>query len=95
MNGQVATTVSLVEIDLTAAHFKGLSLHVVFMLIPMLHNHRREDHGKILESMTHIVEDGHLTPLLDDSSFTLTDVGQAHERLASGQAVGKVVVTND
>lgn len=24
---------------LTTAHFKGLSLHVVFMLIPMLHDH--------------------------------------------------------
>ena len=36
LNGQVATTVSLVALDLSPAHFKGLSLHVVFMLIPML-----------------------------------------------------------
>ena len=41
LNGQVTTTVSMLEIDLTAAHFKGLTLHVVFMLIPMLHNHKR------------------------------------------------------
>ena len=34
LNGHVATTVSLCELDLTLAHFKGLSLHVVFMLIP-------------------------------------------------------------
>ena len=29
LNGQIATTVSLVELDLSVAHFKGLSLHVV------------------------------------------------------------------
>ncbi|MDF1837819.1 MAG: zinc-binding dehydrogenase, partial [Planctomycetota bacterium] len=48
LNGNVASTVSLCELDLTLAHFKGLSLHVVFMLIPMLHNHRRADHAQIL-----------------------------------------------
>mgnify|MGYP001811950718 CR=1 FL=1 len=51
LNGQIASTVSLCELDLTLAHFKGLSLHVVFMLIPMLHDHDREadiahEHGK-------------------------------------------------
>ena len=45
LNGNVATTVALVELDLAPAHFKGLSLHVVFMLIPMLHNHRRRNTG--------------------------------------------------
>lgn len=44
LNGDVATTVSMVEMDLTTAHFKGVSLHVVFMLIPMLHNEKREEH---------------------------------------------------
>jgi len=39
LNGQVATTVSLLELDLSPAHFKGLSLHVVFMLI------QRTSHG--------------------------------------------------
>ena len=55
LNGQVATTVSLLELDLTPAHFKGLSLHVVFMLIPMLYDHKREEHGAILAlSLIHI-----------------------------------------
>ncbi|MEO0527752.1 MAG: zinc-dependent alcohol dehydrogenase family protein, partial [Bacteroidota bacterium] len=56
LNGHIATTVSLCELDLTLAHFKGLSLHVVFMLIPMLHNHKREEHGKILKNIAQIVE---------------------------------------
>ncbi|MBT8207054.1 MAG: zinc-dependent alcohol dehydrogenase family protein [Acidimicrobiia bacterium] len=94
LNGQVATTVSLCELDLSTAHFKGLSLHVVFMLIPMLHNHKRHEHAKILRDLTRIVDSGALVPVLDEERFSLKDVGQAHARLESGQAMGKVVVEN-
>jgi NADPH2:quinone reductase len=59
LNGQVATTVSLLELDLTPAHFKGLSLHVVFMLIPMLYNQQREQHGAILAKLAEIVDTAH------------------------------------
>lgn len=92
LNGNIATTVSLLELDLTPAHFKGLSLHVVFMLIPMLHDHRREEHGKILATLGEIVDAGDLTPLLDKDRFDLTQAGDAYDRLAGGQATGKVVV---
>jgi NADPH2:quinone reductase len=94
LNGQVASTVSMVELDLSVAHFKGLSLHVVFMLIPMIHNYKREDHAQILNAITDIVEAGDLTPILDEQEFSLAEVAQAHDRLSSGQAMGKVVVTN-
>ncbi|MBF7073544.1 zinc-dependent alcohol dehydrogenase family protein [Glaciecola sp. MH2013] len=94
LNGQVASTVSLVEIDLSTAHFKGLSLHVVFMLIPMLHNVNREIHGAILEEIAKIVEAGELMPVLDESDFTLEDVAKAHQRLESGKAMGKVVISH-
>ena len=94
LNGQVTSTVSLCELDLSLAHFKGLSLHVVFMLIPMLHDHRRQDHGDILKQIAKIVESGHLMPLVDERRFDLTQVGDAHALLESGQAVGKVVVEN-
>lgn len=93
LNGQVATTVSLLEMDLSLAHMKGLSLHVVFMLIPMIHNVRREEHGEILAELTKIIEAGGLTPILDDPAFTLEQIGEAHARLASGKATGKVVVS--
>ncbi len=93
LNGQVATTVSLLELDLSLAHFKGLSIHVVFMLIPMLHNVKREAHGKILSELSTIVDQGSLTAVVDEPMYTLEDIGNAHERLASGKATGKVVVT--
>ena len=93
LNGQIATTVSMAEIDLTPAHFKGLSLHVVFMLMPMLHNHKREQHGEILTKLAEIIDAGKLTPIVDEPHFTLEEIGKAHDRLASGQAMGKVVVS--
>jgi len=92
LNGQVTTTVSLLELDLTPAHFKGLSIHVVFMLIPMLYNHNREEHGEILAKLSEIVDAGELQPLLDEKQFNLTEAGEAYDRLSSGQATGKVVV---
>lgn len=94
LNGHVSTTVSLLELDLSTVHFKGLSLHVVFMLIPMLHNFKREKHGEILQSLAKIIESGSLKPLLDENRFSLDEVGQAYAHLESGQAIGKVVVEN-
>jgi NADPH2:quinone reductase len=93
LNGHVATTVLLAEIDLTPAHFKGLSLHVVFMLIPMLHNHKRQQHGEILAKLAKIIDEGHLVPVLDNIEFNLEDAGKAHDRLASGEGMGKVVIS--
>lgn len=92
LNGHVTTTVSLLELDLSPAHFKGLSIHVVFMLIPMLYDHKREEHGAILAKLSEIVDAGALKPLLDETRFGLEEVGKAHERLTSRQAIGKVVV---
>jgi len=94
LNANIVSTVSLCELDLTLAHFKGLSLHVVFMLIPMLHNYKREVHAQILKSVAEIAEAGALKPLLDEERFTLEEVGKAHARLESGSAIGKVVVEN-
>ncbi|MEM0945651.1 MAG: zinc-binding dehydrogenase, partial [Pseudomonadota bacterium] len=92
LNGHVVSTVALVELDLSVAHFKGLSLHVVFMLIPMLHDHRREAHGAILKTLADIADAGALTPIVDEPRFSMADVGLAHDRLASGKAIGKIVM---
>ena len=75
-------------------HFKGLSLHVVFMLIPMIHNYKREQHREILRNITKITEAGDLKPLLDEQQFSLESVEEAYARLESRKAIGKVVVEN-
>ncbi len=92
LNAQIASTVALVELDLSLAHFKGLSLHVVFMLIPMIHNYKREEHAEILRKLADIVDAGVLHPVLDEQCFSIEEVAKAHDRLSSGQAMGKVVV---
>lgn len=94
LNGQIASTVSMCELDLTVAHFKGLSLHVVFMLIPMLHHFKRHQHGEILRDLALIVSSGGLTPVLDEEQFSLEQAGLAHARLESRKAMGKVVISN-
>jgi len=92
INGQIATTTSMLSLDLLPAHMKGLSLHVIFMLIPMLHNTKREEHGAILSELTKIVESGGLIPILDENHYSFEQVGDAYARLTSGQGMGKVVI---
>ncbi|MBK1856065.1 zinc-dependent alcohol dehydrogenase family protein [Verrucomicrobiaceae bacterium 5K15] len=92
LNGQIATTVSMCELDLTPAHMKGLSLHVVFMLIPMLHHHQRSEHGRILAELAKIAEAGALRVVLDENRYSLEQANEAHARLESGKGMGKVVV---
>ena len=92
LNGQVITIVSRYEADLSPMHVKGLTLHVVFMLIPLLHNVGRSRHGEILQQAATLVDQGALRPLLDPGRFSLPDLSAAHRHAESGRAVGKVVV---
>ncbi len=87
LNGHVATTLALAELDLSWAHLKGASLHVIFMLIPMLHDKNRADHGVILAELAKLVDSGALKPVLDKSQFALEEDGAAYDRLASGKVV--------
>jgi len=92
LNGHVASTVALVELDLSPAHFKGLSLHVVFMLIPMIHDAQREAHGAILKTLADLVDAGVVKPVLDTERFGFDEAGAAYARLTAGQTMGKVVI---
>lgn len=92
LNGRVVTIVSQYTADLTPMHRKGLSLHVVFMLIPLLDGIGRGRHGEILHKVADLVDAGGLRPLVDPRRFGLEDLPDAHRHLESGQAVGKVVI---
>lgn len=92
VSGQVAVIVASYSADLTPMHIKGLSLHAVFMLIPLLHGIGREAHGRILAEVARLVDAGKLEPLIDAERFSLHQVGQAHAKLESGRALGKLVI---
>jgi len=92
INGTIATTVTRGMHDLSLMHAKGQTLHAVFMLLPLLTNHGREAHGKILAQAAEIVAQKQLHPLIDPHQFTLAETSQAHALMESGNAHGKVVI---
>ncbi|WP_036478373.1 zinc-dependent alcohol dehydrogenase family protein [Myxosarcina sp. GI1] len=93
LNGTVVSTVARSSPDLSLLHAKGLTLHLVFMLIPMLHKLGKEHHGEILTQLVKAVDEGQVKPLVDRHTFTLAEVAAAHRLLESGKAIGKVTLT--
>ncbi len=79
--------------DLGAAFIKGLTIHMVFQPLPLLHDVGRVRHGQILREVARLADEGKIRPLLDPERFAFTEVADAHRRLESGQAVGKVVLS--
>lgn len=90
-NGSVVNIQARGQHDLGLAHLRALSIHVVFMLIPILHDVGRERHGRILAEVAKLVDAGRLRPLVDPHEFTFEQIGEAHAHAESGRAVGKVV----
>lgn len=80
-------THSLAPLSFRAATYSG-----VFTLLPLLTGQGRRHHGHILRQAASLVDAGQLLPLLDPCRFDLGTALLAHERLASGQAQGKIVV---
>lgn len=95
IGGRIATTNARATVDLGNMHGKALSLHVVFMLLPMLRGPGRERHGRILRELTALVDAGKVKPLVDPARFTLETAADAHTHLGSGKARGKIVVDID
>jgi NADPH2:quinone reductase len=93
-DGHVAAIATRSTHDLSPLHSKGLTLHVVFMLQPLLTGHGRGVHGQILRDMAALADSGQLRPLIEPKPFTFAGVAEAHALLESGKARGKIVLTN-
>ena len=93
-NGQVVTAQARSTHDLTPLHSRGASLHVVFSVIPLVTKRAGdcERQGRVLGEIAGLVDRGALRPLLDHT-YSFDQIAEAHARLESGQAIGKVVVT--
>jgi NADPH2:quinone reductase len=94
-NGTVVTIAARSTHDLSPLHGKGLTLHVVFMLLPLLRGRARATHGEILRKAAILIEDGKLRPLVDQETFSFENVGKAHARLEAGEAMGKIALVNE
>ena len=78
--------------DLSLMHAKGLTLHVIFRSIPLLHGIGMEDQPRLVSAMCEMLEQGAIRPLLDPRRFSFARVADAHRHLESGLAVGKILL---
>lgn len=81
--------------DLSLMNFKGLTLHVVYTMYPLVSGIGRAHYGDIMTNIARIVDEGKLRPILDPRLFEFNEVAEAHRHLESGQAFGKVVLLNN
>lgn len=75
--GQVSLIAARSSHDLSPLHSKGISVHVVLMLLPMLLGRGLAHHGDILRRAADMVERGRLRPLIDKRRFSFEQVGEA------------------
>ncbi|TBW54418.1 quinone oxidoreductase [Marinobacter halodurans] len=81
--------------DLSQLHAKGLSLHVVFRSIPLLHGIGMDDQPRMAAAMADMIRQGAVRPLLDPERFTFSRVGEAHRKLEAGETTGKILLLRD
>ncbi|KGJ87058.1 zinc-dependent alcohol dehydrogenase family protein [Colwellia psychrerythraea] len=89
--GHVATILPIA--DPLQIALKSLSFHSVLMLIPLCHGINHASHGRILTEIATLVDAGKITPIIDESNFSIWQVAKAHDRFSSGKAVGKITLT--
>ena len=94
LEGRVTSVNTRITCDLSILHQKALSLHVVFMIIPILYNQDKgkAQHGKILNEIVRGVESEAISPLIHEEVFPFERVSEAHSLLESGKATGKIVL---
>ena len=80
--------------DLTPMHMKGLSLHLVFMLLPMLTGKGRAHHNFILKSIAKWIDEGLIAPLIHEEKFSFDQANEAHDLFATNKHIGKIVLEN-
>ena len=90
--GHIVSSNAFTEINLAPSSLRNVTISGVFVLWPMLENDRRQHHGDILKVATQLVENNQLKPLIDPKEFSIHQVVEAHNYLADGKALGKVVI---
>src|ERR1700761_1111870 len=63
--------------------FRGATYSGVFTLMPLLTGYGRSHHGEILSEIADLVDDGKLTPMLNERRFTGADLADAYAMVAA------------
>ena len=95
VSGQVISIIGGNKHDLTPMHMKGLSLHLVFILLPMLTGKGRNHHGYILNNLAKWVDEGLVKPLIHKEKFGFAQGNEAHALFATNKHVGKIILENN
>jgi len=90
--GKVVTIAGRGQHDLTPAHGKGISVHMVMMLNPFFTGSGWGHYGEILRETTQLVEAGSVRPLIDDERFTFDALSDAHHYATLGHHMGKILL---
>ena len=90
--GQVATINARNTYDLTLAHAKGLSIHAVFMLLPLLTGKGRAVHGRFLSWLANEVDAGRIIAP-EAEAHPASAVADVHRRYEEGGLKTKVAFT--
>ena len=90
--GKVTSSLGWGTYSLGPLSFRSASYAGVFTLRPLLSGEGREAHGRILAEAKKLAEDGKLLPRLDGCRFMLDQAQEAHERVRTGAASGKLVL---
>jgi NADPH2:quinone reductase len=89
--GHVVSCLGWSTHSLAPLSFRGATYSGVFTLMPLLTGIGRAHHGEILSQAAALADQGKLKPLLNQQSFTATEIAAAHAVVESG-APGKIVV---
>jgi len=89
--GHVVSCLGWSTHSLAPLSFRGATYSGVFTLMPLLTGFGLAHHGEILREAAALADKGLLTPLLNEQTFTTSEIAAAHALVASG-ALGKVVI---
>lgn len=95
LKGTVVATNTRSTHHLALMHGKGLTLHVVFLLVPLLFGLEKEQVGSDLQKLLAMMVQGQLAPVLHHQTFGFSEIRQAHELLEQGEYMGKISLVND
>lgn len=92
LNGSVACIATGGNHDLSLMYSKGLTLHSVLMLIPLITGSNRDHYGKILFEIKKMVEAKKIKPLIHPELFDWSQIAKAHALQEGGHHQGKIAV---